>query len=231
MADLNDSTIKTELKTKDKWKGSKLPKFVTLTGLENLNDVEVLHALSEKYPVEWGVCPKSSAGKGVAQWDVAAELIDGFIQNDCKFAVMLSMKEANEFIMNPTSIGLPYPRMTKIDCRIFIDTEAVFNYRALASRIERNISKSCRMVILSQSFPLKSDPAFDCLYRPSANEKFTAPSDKDCFVGYNGAVMTNVVSTIRSIKAANYWLQFEIPYNNGRIDFQKVETLLNRIYG
>lgn len=207
------------------------PEFITFTGADNWTCIDGMRALSNKYPIEWGIL-FSPKRQGIDPRYPGAEAQQRFLwTGGIKLSAHLcgdyskAIMEGGDLADAPVELGafnrIQVNHVTPVPAEI------------------RRFQKECGRPCIAQTRGAFPDDSFiNWLFDASGGRGVTPaawPAHPGRLVGYAGGISPdNVLDVIRSgIGAAGpYWIDMESGVRTGnRFDIQKCRQVCQAVYG
>lgn len=224
------------------------PSFITFTGVDDWSDINEMAALSDLYPIEWGIL-FSPTRQGVdpryPRYETISRIVDagrGAVLGGLRFAAHICggharaiMDEGPKAFMEATPARLP------VDLSDFRRIQV--NHAAPSTlqiqRFARGWSTRPRGIAQSRGSVFPSDERVDWLFDCSGGtgaEPAAWPPHPGWrrLVGYAGGINpANVASVVDAIGAAGpYWIDMESGVRtDNRVDLAKCRAVCESVYG
>lgn len=215
------------------------PEFITFTGVDDYTDIGAMSALSDEYPIEWGVLIGGRPGK-VRYPSVARinELVALAMNIQYTWWFRLSLHLCGTYAQRAmTNIELPE---NEIDIRGFgrVQVNApTYDMDALGKLAEK-YGVDVIFQHRDGPFPINLPPGVFPLHDPSGG-RGTVPSERpiqtaNCgLVGYAGGIRPeNIHEALDSMnRPVNYWIDMETGVRtNDRFDLTRCEAVCKAVY-
>jgi len=214
------------------------PSFIAFTGVDRLELLPGLKALSARYPIEWGVLVDP------AQEDSAlfptAKIRDALLaERDLRWAAHVCGEAAKAIVASPLTAPPPPAGIQRVQVNHSfkgstpVQTAAARDY---GRRLGMRAVLQC-----SAAFPV-SQTGVDWLYDVSFGtgarpDRWPAPPPAEGpFCGYSGGIgpdtVTEILARIAAPDGALYWIDMESGVRtDGAFDLAKCEAVCRAVYG
>ena len=215
------------------------PSFIAFTGVDRLELLPGLKALSARYPIEWGVLV-DPAQEDDSPLFPRAEIRDALLaERDLRWAAHVCGDTAKAIAASPLTAPLPPGGIQRVQVNHSFkgSTPAqVAAARDYGRRLGLRAVLQC-----SGAFPL-SQTGVDWLYDVSFGtgarpDRWPAPPPAEGpFCGYSGGIgpdtVTDILARIAAPEGALYWIDMESGVRtDGAFDLAKCETVCRAVYG
>jgi hypothetical protein len=211
------------------------PAFIAFTGVDRLDILDGMKALSARYPIEWGVLVDDTRAEALFP---PADIRAALLQARLRFAAHICGEAARAIVRIPQSVALDLHGVSRIQVNHGFAGSTPEQLRNAALFGRRN---GVRVVLQCQdSFP--ADATVDWLYDVSfGTGKAPAgwpppPAPDGPFCGYSGGINPDNVRAILdglTLGASDaYWIDMESGVRSGGFfDLAKCEAVCRQVYG
>lgn len=215
------------------------PSFIAFTGVDRLELLPGLRALSARYPIEWGVLV-DPLQEGENILFPHAKLRDGLLAaRDLRWAAHVCGKAAKTIATSPLNAPLPPAGVLRVQVNHSFEGSTpaqVVAARDYGRRLGVRTVLQC-----SGAFPLLQngvDWLYDVSFGTGARpDRWPAPPPNDGpFCGYSGGIgpdtVTDILARIAAPDGALYWIDMESGVRtDGVFDLAKCEAVCRAVYG
>ena len=207
------------------------PSFVSFVGVDDLSLLSDLQALSERYPLEWGIV--IDGPETTSQIAASLDLQRSFLQAKAlRWSAHICGSEATKILCDPDGVEIALDGVERIQLNHSRHGSTHQQIRA-AAHFSRRIGTS--VVLQCQgAFPAFEgvDWLFDASFGTGLAPAWwpTLPEAPRPFCGYAGGIgPSNVAEVVRNINAMpgqRYWIDMESGIRTaGRMDLDKCESV------
>ncbi len=215
---------------------AQMPTFIAFTGVDRVENIEALQALSARYPVEWGMLIDDDQIEKPLFPDAAARR--AFLTaGGMRFAAHVCGKEARKIANTPNNVAVDLTGFQRIQVN-HSSTGSTADQIENTLRFGRTLGVRT-MLQCKGTFPEEArlDWLFDTSFGTGVAPSFwpslpqTGP-----FCGYSGGInphnVNEIVRKINAPEGAQYWIDMESGIRtDGWLDLSKCEAVCRAVYG
>ncbi len=215
------------------------PVFIAFTGVDRLDLLLEMKALSAHYPIEWGVLV-DAAQEGESALFPEATVRDALLaERDLRWAAHVCGEAARAIVADPLNGPLPPGGVQRV--QVNHSFKGSTPAQAAASRDYGRRTGVRTVLQCSAAFPL-AQTGVDWLYDVSFGtgmrpDRWPAPPPAEGpFCGYSGGIgpetVEDVLARIAAPAGALYWIDMESGVRtDGLLDLAKCEAVCRAVYG
>jgi hypothetical protein len=212
------------------------PSFIAFTGVDRVDLLPGLKALSARYPIEWGVLV-DPAQEDKALFPDAAVRAALLAERDLRWAAHVCGAGAKDIVARPLTTQVAVPGVQRVQVNHSFqgsDAGQIAAARDYGRRMAVRTVLQC-----AGGFP--DEAGVDWLYDVSFGtgvkpDRWPALSDQGPFCGYSGgigpATVADTLGRIAAPQGALYWIDMESGVRtDGLLDLAKCEAVCRAVYG
>lgn len=215
------------------------PSFIAFTGVDRLELLPGLKALSARYPIEWGVLV-DPAQEGDSALFPTEQIRDALLaERDLRWAAHVCGDAAKAIAASPLTAPLPLAGIQRVQVNHSFKGSTPAQIAAARDYGRR---LGVRAVLqCSGAFPLNQtgvDWLYDVSFGTGARPDRwpTPPPAEGPFCGYSGGIgpgtVTDILARIAAPAGALYWIDMESGVRSGgAFDLAKCEAVCRAVYG
>lgn len=215
------------------------PSFIAFTGVDRLELLPGLKALSARYPIEWGVLVDPTQ-EGYSPLFPTAQIRDGLLAaRELRWAAHVCGEAAKAIAASPLDAPAPPAGIQRVQVNHSFKGSTLAQVAAARDYGRR---LGVRAVLqCSGAFPLNQtgvDWLYDVSFGTGARpDRWPAPPPAEGpFCGYSGGIgpstVTDILARIAAPEGALYWIDMESGVRtDGAFDLTKCEAVCRAVYG